>query len=287
MLVVQDSEAVSIPLEDISVLVIDNPRVKLSGQLLSACATWQIAVITVGFDHHPNGVLMPYLPHSRALQVMQRQIAIKRPLAKQLWQTIIQQKIANQAAALLTVSQQQPARILRALLAEVKSGDSGNVESLASQYYFPNMFGKGFNRREKNQVNSALNYGYAVIRAALARYLVAYGFITAIGIHHHNQLNSFNLADDLIEPYRALLDIYVCQQFIANEDIAMTSANKATLIGFLHHDIVMVNYTGEQTKRSVLAALEATVISFSQSIRDRKSLLHLPIINPDCYKYEC
>jgi CRISPR-associated protein Cas1 len=153
MLVVQDSEAVSIPLEDISVLVIDNPRVKLSGQLLSACATWQIAVITVGFDHHPNGVLMPYLPHSRALQVMQRQIAIKRPLAKQLWQTIIQQKIANQAAALLTVSQQQPARILRALLAEVKSGDSGNVESLASQKYFKKMFGKGVNRRVKNQVN--------------------------------------------------------------------------------------------------------------------------------------
>lgn len=279
--VVQEDGEASIPLEDIAVLLLDNLQTTLSAQLLSACAERQITVITVGADHHPNGTLLPHLPHSRALKVMKSQLAMAQPQRKRLWQGLVQQKIRNQGAVLRHYRDERHGRRLDALADEVKSGDSRNAEAQASQLYFPALFGLGFSRKQDRFHNAALNYGYAVIRSALARNLVSYGLITAFGLHHRSEQNQFNLADDLIEPFRPLLDAYLLQSFPEQEPEGLTPAHKATLVNILHNDIQMVDPEGVATRSNLLAATEAVVVSLAQRITDGKNRLHLPIYTPD------
>lgn len=279
LVVEQPDGAVRVPLEDIAVLILDCPQITLSGPLLSACADHQIAVITTGENHHPNGIFLPYLPHSRALQIMHLQLDLKKPRRKRLWQTLAQQKIRNQAAVLNSVNQLDMGRKLERLAAQVKSGDSTNMEALAAQLYFPALLGRGFTRKQESRRNALLNYGYAIIRAALAKSLVSYGFVTALGLHHHNEQNSFNLADDLIEPFRPLLDHY-CLTFSTDEESeteGIERKDKVQLISFLHKDIATVDTNGEVTHRTVLAACEAIVVSLQQRLRDQEQGLHLPI----------
>jgi len=277
LVVVQDEEEVRVPLEDIAVLLIDNPQVTLSGQLLSACASQQVTLITVGADHHPNGLLLPFIPHSRALQVIHRQINMGKPHAKRLWQQLVKQKIINQAHTLQQSDQSRQAKRLRCMAAEVKSGDSENIESTASQVYFPAIFGPYFNRRSSNFVNAALNYSYAILRAALARYLVAYGFITALGLHHCNQQNSFNLADDLIEPFRPIVDAYVLMHLGNKLEDTLTTDDKALLVNILNQDVISLNVRGESQVSTMLVTLEAIVISLSQCLKSGKHTLHMPL----------
>ena len=277
LVVVQDEEEVRVPLEDIAVLLIDNPQVTLSSQLLSACASQQVTLITVGVDHHPNGVLLPFIPHSRALQVIHRQINLGKPHTKRLWQQLVRQKIMNQAHTLQQSNQIIQAKRLRSIAVEVKSGDSENLESIASQVYFPALFGLHFNRRSSNFINAALNYSYAIIRAALARYLVMYGFITALGLHHCNQQNSFNLADDLIEPFRAIADAYVLSKFSNRLEDILTTTDKALLVNILNQDVATLNVRGESEVSTMLVALEAIVVSLSQCLKSGKHKLHMPL----------
>ena len=131
-----DAGTVRIALEDISVLVIDQPQVTLTGQLLSALAEAQIATVTVGTDHHPNGVLLPHLPHSRMLRVMRAQLGMRQPRCKRLWQHIVQRKIRNQAEVLKRHGHDSACRRLQVLSREVRSGDAGYAESQAAQVYF-------------------------------------------------------------------------------------------------------------------------------------------------------
>ncbi|AKH21523.1 type II CRISPR-associated endonuclease Cas1 [Sedimenticola thiotaurini] len=275
--VVQDDGEVSIPLEDIAVLLIDCPQITLSAQLLSACAERQIAVITVGLNHHPNGVLIPYLPHSRALKAMKMQLAMSLPQRKQLWRSIVKQKIRNQALVLQHMGRTKEGSKLLALIKEVKSGDSGNAEAQASQLYFPALFGGGFTRKQIRFHNAALNYGYAIIRAALARNLVCYGFIAAFGLHHRNEQNSFNLADDLIEPFRPLLDAYLLKHFPHEEDDQLLPSHKSTLVNILNQDIPMIDVDGVMTRSTVLNATESMVVSLTQRLHDGGHKLHLPL----------
>ena len=277
LVVVQNEEEIKIPLEDIAVLLIDNPQVTLSSQLLSACASQQVTLITVGADHHPNGVLLPFIPHSRALKVIHRQINMGKPHAKRLWQQLVIQKIINQAHTLQQSNQTVQAKRLRSIAVEVKSGDSENLESIASQVYFPALFGMNFNRRSSNFVNAALNYCYAILRAALARHLVAYGFITALGLHHCNQQNSFNLADDLIEPFRAIADAYVLMYFEDKQGDILATDDKAFLVNILNKEVTTLNVLGEHQVSTMLVALEAIVISLSQCLKSGKHKLHMPL----------
>ncbi|MFK7161813.1 type II CRISPR-associated endonuclease Cas1 [Marinospirillum sp. MEB164] len=274
----QQDGSVRIPLEDIAVLLLDNPQITLTAPLLSACADQQIAVITTGADHHPNGLLLPYSPHSRSLKVLRQQLALSQPRRKRLWQTLVQQKILNQAAVLQRFEQPLMARKLEALARQVKSGDSDNQEALAAQLYFPALLGKGFTRQQTSFHNALLNYGYAVIRAALAKHLVSYGFLTPLGLHHCNEQNAFNLADDLIEPFRPLVDAYCLTHLLAEDQQDMTTAHKVKLVGLLHQDISTVDIQGELTQRTVLAACEALVISLVQRLADQDNRLHLPLL---------
>ena len=276
----QDDGTVTVPLEDIAALVIEHAQISLTSQLLSACADRQIAVITVDDTHHPNGVLLAHLPHSRAGKILRAQLAMGQPQRKRLWQVIIKQKISNQSAVLHHHGHRKQANHLRALSKAVRSGDSNNKEAHAAQHYFSVLFGRGFSRKHARFHNAALNYGYAIIRAAIARSLVAYGFLTALGLHHHSEQNSFNLADDLIEPFRPLLDHYLLYHFIEAEEEHLLPSHKACLVNVLHEDITLINAAGEQYRSTLLAAIDSVVISLSQQLVNGNHLLTLPQFTP-------
>lgn len=279
LVVEQNDGKVTIPLEDMAVLLIENPQVNLTAQVLSECAARQIAVITVGENHHPNGVLLAHLPHSRALKVMRGQLEMSQPSRKQLWQTIIRRKIRNQAGLLAARGHTVAARRLETLAKEVRSGDTGMAEAQASQLYFPTLFGKGFSRQQDRFHNAALNYGYTVIRAALARSLVAYGFLTAFGLHHRSEQNAFNLADDLIEPFRPLLDAHVLMRF-PEEGASLTPTIKTSLVGLLNEDVFLMTGSEARGNFTLLTAIDEVVMSLSRQLASYSGILTLPVFVP-------
>ena len=274
-----DAGSVRIPLEDISVLVIDQPQVSITAQLLAACAEQQVAVITVGADHHPNGVLLPHLPHSRALKVMRAQLAMSQPRRKRLWQHVVQRKIRNQADVLQRHQHDAACCRLQTLAQDVRSGDAGHAEAQAAQLYFRHLFGKDFSRAQARLHNMALNYGYSVVRAALARNLVAHGFVTAFGLHHRNELNPFNLADDLLEPFRPILDAHVLSHLpLGTPERDLGREDKALMVSALHVDVALHQAAGDVQHCTLLAATEAVVVSLSQRLDDDALNLALPAL---------
>lgn len=274
----QQDDEVHVSLEDIAAIVLDNSQLVLTAQLLSALSQRNIALMTVDDTHIPNGILLGYLPHSRAVKVMRRQLAMGKAQKKRLWQDITRQKLLNQASILKRLSADSEANLLETMSFKVKSGDPDNYEAQASQTYFKTLFGKGFVRRKDNLINAALNYGYSIVRSLIARHLVGYGFLPALGLHHCSEQNAFNLADDLIEPYRPHIDFEVIQliQHIEIETKELTTTLKASLVQILHKDIVRLEKGQELGKSSLIALVEATVISLTQRLSDQKTTLVLP-----------
>lgn len=277
MQIAQGGETVSVPLEDIAVMVIDHPQVTLTAHLLSDCADCQLAVITVNKSHIPNGMFHAYLPHSRALKVMRQQLAMTEPRKKRLWQIVIRQKLINQAAVLANAHRNVISADISMLAQQVRPGDPDNYEARGAQIYFYALFGKGFNRSDEIALNAALNYGYSIVRGAIARSLVSHGFLPAFGLHHCSEQNAFNLADDLLEPYRPVVDQFVYQKH--HGLVELDSSVKASLVGLLHHDLQRVDH-GEVTGTSnVLALIDATVISLSQEMVNQQNRLVLPMVS--------
>lgn len=215
----QESGEVNLALEDIASVVLESPQITLTSALIAACAAENIAIITCDETHTPNGLLTSFLPHSRQAGMLRAQMAWSKPFTKRLWQLVVKQKITNQAATLKLCGREH-ARLTK-LAAEVDSGDSKNCEAQAARLYFGVLFEgvnhDAFRRHGDDLANAALNYGYAVLRAAIARELVQFGFIPALGIHHCSELNAFNLADDLIEPFRPFVDAYICLNGIGQQ----------------------------------------------------------------------
>lgn len=265
-------------LEDIAAIVLDNLQITLTAQLLSACAAHQIALITVDETHLPNGILQAFLPHSRALKVMRAQLAIGKVLQKKLWQQLVQQKITNQASVLAKFNNPQSANYLGLKVAQVKPGDTNHIEAQAAQYYFSHLFGKGFYRKQENLINTCLNYGYSLVRSAIARSLVAYGCLPAFGLQHCNEQNAFNLADDLIEPFRPHVDAWVLQ-LIDHPDTDLnhfTTQHKAKLVELLHQDLPRLEQQKITGKATLLALVDMTVISLVQAYQGDNDCLVLP-----------
>lgn len=198
--------ATRLPIEDMAYLILDTPEISLTGALMSHMS--QHAVMVLGSDdrHMPAWTSLPWGLHHRQAEVTILQIESSLPLKKRLWQKIASLKIAAQAGCLGRLGREN-ADVLHALAGTVQSGDSGNVESRAAVIYFQNLFPeREFVRHSDDLPNALLNYGYSLCRSGLARFLCAHGFIPSIGLHHCSMANPFNLADDLIEPYRPLVD---------------------------------------------------------------------------------
>ena len=196
----------TLPLEDITAIILESPQITLSSAFLSHCQSLGVTIVTCDRSHIPNGTLIPFLQHSRQSGVARLQQSWTGPLRKRLWQGVVQTKIWNQAACLNLVGKKEAARQLHTLAERVKSGDPDNVKAQAARTYWPLLLGANFRRGREDIDNAALNYGYAVARAFVARSQVAYGLIPAFGIHHNNELNAFNLTDDILEVFRPLVD---------------------------------------------------------------------------------
>lgn len=212
------------PIEDIGVLILDNQQITITQAVLAKLLQHNAAVITCDNTHHPTGLLLNLDGNTLQSQKFQAQVEASAPLKKQLWQQTVMAKIENQAAILGAMSgnagsggelpfARKPDKTLLALAKEVKSGDADNHEARAAAYYWKNLFPPhlGFTRDRYGQPpNNLLNYGYALLRAVVARSLVGSGLLPTLGIFHRNQYNAYCLADDIMEPYRPLVDRVVC-----------------------------------------------------------------------------
>ena len=274
----QGEEHAHIPLEDISVIVLDNPQITLTGQLLAACADKKIAIISVGADHHPNGLFLPFLSHHRTLKVMRKQLNLSLPSKKQFQQQLVRQKILNQSAALQANNHHDSARRLQQIASDVRSGDPDNFEAQAAQFYFRTLFGKDFMRQQPRFYNAALNFSYAVLRATLARTLVSYGFLPSFGLFNNNEQNAFNLADDLIEPFRPFADHLVMQHYTQEPEQELQRADKTILLGLLHRDTALTCHS-ESGMCTLLAATDQCVASLTRAISSAgKKTLDMPCL---------
>ena len=202
------------PIEDIGVVVLDNQRITITTGAMEALLANNCAIITCDQRSMPVGLMLPLSGNTTQSERFRDQIDASLPLKKQLWQQTIQAKISNQAAVLAKCRRAEVG-CLKAWAKDVRSGDPDNFEGRAAAYYWRYLFGmhiENFTRdREGVPPNNALNYGYAILRAIVARALVSSGMLPTLGIHHHNRYNAYCLADDIMEPYRPYVDEYVYQ----------------------------------------------------------------------------
>ena len=195
------------PIEDIGVIVLENKQITITLGAIDALIQNNCAIITCDSKCMPNGLMLPLESNNIQSERFREQINASIPLKKQLWQQTIRQKILNQAAILEKYTD-TTAKCMRVWANDVKSGDSDNLEGRAAAYYWKNLFKiKDFTRQQEGiPPNNLLNYGYAILRAIIARALVSSGLLPTLGIHHHNKYNAYCLADDIMEPYRPFVD---------------------------------------------------------------------------------
>lgn len=199
------------PIEDIGAVVIESEQVTLTSYLISSLLENKVALIICDNRHMPSGLMLPLDGNTLQSERFDAQISASLPLKKQLWQQTVSMKIRNQGAVLRKVNGMEIGNML-AWASKVRSGDPDNLEGRAAAYYWRNLFGEdsGFVRRQDGDApNALLNYGYAILRAVIARSLVASGLNPTIGIHHSNKYNAYCLADDIMEPYRPYVDLLV------------------------------------------------------------------------------
>ena len=260
-----------IPLEDINCIIIENQTVTVSAYLLQKMADMGITVYVCDEKHLPNAVLLPMVRHSRHFKILKYQIEAGKPLQKRLWQQIVVRKIRNQALCLAYLDLDGSEELMK-MCKEVQSGDRTHVEAKAAAFYFKSLYGLGFSRGNDHVINSALNYGYAIVRGLIARSIVCYGLEPSIGVFHHSELNNFNLADDMIEPFRPLVDLYVSQNYdVAEIDSDLTPERKRDIFGIINYDM---DVKGE--KRIISNCIDMLVASYSSALQGKRSDLELP-----------
>lgn len=221
------------PIEDLGVVVLDNKQVTITSGLLDALLENNCAVITCDSKSMPIGLMLPLYGNTTQNERFRQQLDASLPLKKQLWQQTIQMKINNQASVLKDCVDEE-VRCMRVWASDVRSGDPDNLEARAAAYYWKSLFAdiEGFTReREGIYPNNLLNYGYAILRAVVARGLVTSGLLPTLGIHHHNRYNAYCLADDIMEPYRHYVDELVFKLVQINGKVLdLTKEIKAKLL---------------------------------------------------------
>lgn len=263
----ETEDKISIPLEDISTILLENMQIEVTNYLLSACGEYNITLFSCDKKHQPNVILTPFYQHSRNTKVAFNQINITEPLKKRLWQKIIKQKIKNQSNVLKILFEND---CLDSFAEKVKSGDVTNVEAFVSKQYWGLLF-ENFKRHSDTKHNAALDYGYAIVRGTLAKFTASSGLIPCLGVHHCNELNSFNLIEDLIEAFRPFVDLLVSSMNTLNEP-ELSKNDKAYLLNILN---MQCQYKNEQI--TVQNACERICQTFAKSIEQNDSnILELP-----------
>lgn len=265
LVAIQD-QTVWIPTEDIAVLVLENPRVRVSSAALSLLAEQGVAVAVCDRKHMPSGLLLPHCQFSRQLSVTRRQFSLSLPQKKRLWQRIVRAKIENQAACLDALGLSGSEK-LREYARCVQSGDTSGMEAAAARLYFARLI-PDTTRRAPEGPGASLDYGYAILRAAIARSLVGHGFYPAVGLHHDSQLNAFNLADDMLEPFRPFADLVA----VGRGANASEREGRQALVSTLQMTCQV-----DDREHSVLTAVDVAVTSLARAEAECDStLLTLP-----------
>lgn len=230
------------PIEDIGIVVLDNKQITITSGVLEALLENNCSIITCDSKSMPTGLMLPLYGNTTQNERFREQLNSSLPLKKQLWQQTIQSKINNQASVLKDCKEEE-VKCMRVWAADVRSGDPDNLEARAAAYYWKSLFGDidGFTReREGIPPNNLLNYGYAILRAVVARGLVTSGLLPTLGIHHHNRYNAYCLADDIMEPYRPYVDELVfqlVQKYGKNSEL--TKEIKACLLTIPTSDVII------------------------------------------------
>lgn len=261
LVVEQEEDELSFPIEDLAWVILDTPQVTLTGSLLSALAEAGVALVVPDARHHPAGMLLSFHQHHAQSAVAHLQIGASLPLKKRLWQKLVVAKIENQAAVLRGIGSDE-ARALSAMAGRVGSGDPDNLEAQAARAYWPQLFA-GFKRHGEDRRNALLNYGYAVARAALARACAcaASGLLPAFGLHHASRVNPFNLVDDLLEPFRPSVDRLARARAAETESDLLSVDDRRHMAGILTETVAV----GDE-RLTVLAASEAVAASLVRAL---------------------
>lgn len=262
----------TVPCEDVGLLLVDQPATTYSHHALVTLVARGAVVVLCGRDHLPAGILLPLADHSQVVWRIHEQIAVSKPLQKQLWKQLVVAKVRRQAGNLEPGS--APRRRIAELARSVRSGDPTNVEAQAARVYWSAwMKPSAAFRRDQDgtdSLNAMLNYGYAVLRAAIARALVAGGSLPALGLHHSNRSNAFCLADDLLEPLRPMVDARVRALYL-NGRRELDRSTKEGLLELLTATVEVGPFTGP-----MMVSLHRMVASLVRCYQGEEKRLLLP-----------
>jgi len=265
----------SIPIEDIGIVILDHQQITITHGCMAALLENNAAIITCNNTHHPVGMMLPIDGHDIQSERFRYQIDASQPLKKQLWQQTIQAKILNQAAVLFERDIACENMVYWAR--SVRSGDPDNYEGRAAAYYWKNVFPEKiefFRGREGDPPNNLLNYGYAILRAIVARGLVSSGLLPTLGIHHRNKYNAYCLADDIMEPYRPYVDKIVLKIIDDGENfLELGTSIKAKLLG-----IATVDVQFERGTSPLMVGLQSTTASLAKCYEGTIRKINYPIM---------
>jgi CRISPR-associated protein Cas1 len=266
------AEKARIPIEDIGLVVLDHQRITVSQTVLNTLLANNAAVVVCDDRRHPTGMLLNLDGHVVQAELFRHQIEASEPLRKQLWKQTVEAKIRNQAAVL--ANEQHDAAYLLELAGKVHSGDTGNREAQAAAWYWPRLIRDlpGFRRfREGPPPNNMFNYGYAILRAVVARSLVGSGLLPTLGIFHRNRYNAYCLADDIMEPYRPLVDAMVLK-LIRRSGVPdeLGTEHKGFLLNIPVTDVIL-----DGKASPLMAAVQRTTSSLAQCYKgDQRKVLY-------------
>lgn len=266
-------EKARIPIEDIGLVVLDHQQITVTHTVLNSLLAHNAAVVVCDERRHPSGMLLNLEGNTVQAELFKHQLESSEPLRKQLWKQTVEAKIRNQAGALVRTG--TDAGFLLELADKVQSGDSGNREAQAAAWYWPRLFKQlpGFKRfREGPAPNNLLNYGYAILRAMVARSLVGSGLLPTLGIHHRNRYNAYALADDIMEPYRPFVDqavVAVVKEHGLPE--SLTTEHKGQLLKIPVIDTVIDGKAGP-----LMVAMQRTTASLAQCFAGEQRKLLCP-----------
>jgi CRISPR-associated protein Cas1 len=266
-----DHPKAALPIEDLGVVIVDDARATYTQavfiELLEAGAT----VMVTGRNHLPAGMMLPIDAHHIQTERHRAQVEASEPTKKRIWQSLVAAKIALQGEVLNHFTGADGG--LGPMSKRVRSGDPDNLEAQAAQRYWPRLFGDGFRRdREADDANALLNYGYAVVRAAAARAVVAFGLIPSLGVFHKNRSNPFCLADDLFEPYRPLVDWRVKNLIMETDAVSLSDrTTRAALLSVFNETILVAG-----RRMPLLVGVQTSAASMARALTGGERTLALP-----------
>jgi CRISPR-associated protein Cas1 len=289
-------EIKQVPIEDIGFVVLEHPHITITQSVVRCMNDNNVAVVFCDEKYHPSSMLLTLDGNNLQSEMFRDQISASEPLKKNLWKQTIEAKIANQAS--LLKKSNRPCGQLPAIVKEVKSGDTTNREAQAAREYWGNLFDTDFKReRFGHHPNSLLNYGYAILRAGVARALTGSGLLPTFGIHHHNRYNAYCLADDIMEPYRPYVDEIVVDMVNRERNIVVGSIHELTLHELTLHEstlhefnltkehkaellkVLTVDVQFEKVKRPLMVGLSQTTASLARCYSGEQKRIDYPILS--------